>query len=70
LAFKLIALMLLGATISSVPLVQAKAEAKPPVEVLTGVRLVNVEKVDLASNTYRLDFYLWFSWTPGEINMT
>jgi hypothetical protein len=70
LAFKLIALMLLGATISSVPLVQAKAEAKPPVEVLTGIRLVNVEKVDLASNTYRLDFYLWFSWTPGEINMT
>ncbi len=68
--FKLMALMLLGMTILSVPLIQAKAEAKPPVEVLTGVRLVNVEKVDLASNTYRLDCYLWFSWTPWEVNMT
>ena len=46
----------------------ARAE-KNPVEVLTGVRLMNVEKVDLSANTYRLDFYIWFSWNPGEITL-
>ncbi|MFH1179655.1 MAG: hypothetical protein V1710_04780 [Candidatus Bathyarchaeota archaeon] len=40
-----------------------------PVQVQCGVRVVNIEKVDLAANTYRLDFYLWFSWDPGTLTM-
>jgi hypothetical protein len=40
-----------------------------PVEVITGVRLLNVEKVDPISNSYRLDFYLWFSWEPAQITL-
>jgi hypothetical protein len=43
-----------------------KSEVRP-VEVLTGVRLLTVEKVDLSANSYKLDFYLWFSWNPIEI---
>ncbi|MFH2110613.1 MAG: hypothetical protein ABIJ47_05060 [Candidatus Bathyarchaeota archaeon] len=60
-----IAMLLIAAIISSTPSVARAA----PAEVLGGVRLLNVEKVDLASSTYRLDFYLWFSWTPGELTL-
>ena len=67
--FKFIVFISLLAAIASTTLIGVEAEGGSPVEVLTGVRLVNVEKVDLASNTYRLDFYLWFSWTPGKIDM-
>jgi len=35
--------------------------------VRVGVWLVNVEKVDLAANSYRLDFYLWFVFNPSEV---
>ena len=55
---------LLALTILIISLLSTSAPVKAantPVEVLTGVRLLNVEKVDLASNNYRLDFYLWFS---------
>jgi multidrug resistance efflux pump len=30
---------------------------------------VNVEKVDLAASSYRLDFYLWFRFNPSEISL-
>jgi hypothetical protein len=35
-----------------------------PVKVQVGVWLVNVEKVDLPANSYRIDFYLWFNYNP------
>ena len=38
--------------------------ASAPINVKVGVWLNNVEKVDLAGNSYRLDFYLWFSFDP------
>jgi len=41
-----------------------------PAKVYVGVWLVNVEKVDLAASSYRLDFYLWFKFNPSEINLT
>ncbi|MCX6648140.1 MAG: hypothetical protein NTV61_01950 [Candidatus Bathyarchaeota archaeon] len=65
---KLIPVMFLGVILLSLVAAPVKAESKP-VEVLTGVRLVNVEKVDLAANTYKLDFYLWFSWDPSQITL-
>lgn len=40
-----------------------------PAHVKVGVWLVNVEKVDLPANTYRLDFYLWFKFNPAEISL-
>lgn len=40
-----------------------------PARVKVGVWLVNVEKVDLSSNNYRLDFYLWFKFDPSEISL-
>jgi hypothetical protein len=45
-----------------------KAQSRPG-EILTGVRLMNVQKVDLATNTYTLDFYLWFSWEPSQLTL-
>jgi hypothetical protein len=36
--------------------------------VKVGVWLINVEKVDLSANSYRLDFYLWFRFNSSEIN--
>jgi hypothetical protein len=39
-----------------------------PTTVKVGVWLINVEKVDLAANSYRLDFYLWFKFNSSEIS--
>ncbi|MEM1566400.1 MAG: hypothetical protein QW510_04880 [Candidatus Bathyarchaeia archaeon] len=36
--------------------------------VYVGVWLVNVERIDLAASSYRLDFYLWFKFNPSEID--
>lgn len=40
-----------------------------PARVYVGVWLVNVEKVDLAASSYRLDFYLWFKFNSSEISL-
>ena len=39
-------------------------------EVEVGIWLVNVEKVDLASSSFKLDFYLWFNFDPSEVSLT
>ena len=43
--------------------------ASTATQVKVGVWLNNVEKVDLAGNSYRLDFYLWFSLDPSQISL-
>jgi hypothetical protein len=48
----------------------ASAASTSLVKVQVGVWLVNVEKVDLPANSYRLDFYLWFNYNPSEINLS
>ncbi len=40
-----------------------------PASVRVGVWLVNVEKIDLAASSYRLDFYLWFRFNSSEIGL-
>jgi len=49
-----------------------KAQQAPTVNGATGVSvgvwLINVERVDLAASSYRLDFYLWFKFDPSEID--
>jgi len=65
---KLVSIMFLGVMLLSLAAAPVKAESQP-VEVLTGVRLLNVEKVDLTANSYKLDFYLWFSWDPSQITL-
>ena len=40
-----------------------------PIHVKVGVWLNNIEKVDLSGNSYRLDFCLWFSFDPSQINL-
>jgi len=52
----------------SLLMLSVKAEnSLKPANVKVGVWLVNVEKVDLAASSYRLDFYLWFS--SSEISL-
>jgi hypothetical protein len=49
--------------------VKAESSSFNPTNVEVGVLLVNVEKVDLAASSYRLDFYLWFRFDPSEISL-
>ena len=37
------------------------------VHVQAGVWIINIQKIDLEASTYRLDFYLWFSFNPQQI---
>ncbi|MEM3627166.1 MAG: hypothetical protein QXZ25_03990 [Candidatus Bathyarchaeia archaeon] len=55
----------------SMLILNAKAEAssKQAADVKVGVWLVNVEKVDLAASSYRLDFYLWFKFNPSNVSL-
>jgi hypothetical protein len=48
----------------------ANAAPENPLKVKAGVWLVNVEKIDLSANSYRLDFYLWFQYDPSEISLS
>ena len=45
------------------------ANAAADVEVEVGIWLVNVEKVDLAASSFKLDFYLWFNFDPSKISL-
>jgi hypothetical protein len=38
-----------------------------PIHVQTGVWIINIQKIDLSASSYRLDFYLWFSFDPSQI---
>ena len=42
--------------------------ADGPVHVQAGVRIIDIQKIDLSASTYRLDFYLWFNFDPQQIN--
>ncbi len=55
--------------ISFIQSAQALEPSANPAHVKVGVWLVNVEKVDLSANSYRLDFYLWFKFNPSEISL-
>lgn len=49
--------------------VEAQQTSTECAEVSVGVLLINVERVDLAASSYRLDFYLWFKFYPSEIDL-
>jgi len=48
---------------------KAEAGQSSIVHVSAGVWLVNIEKVDLAANSYTLDFYLWFRFNSSQISL-
>lgn len=63
-------LPLLGLILASILCMNAGAQlTEEPAKVMIGVRLANVEKIDLQSNSYKLDFYLWFIFDPAEISL-
>ncbi|MEM3699720.1 MAG: hypothetical protein QXL57_02490 [Candidatus Bathyarchaeia archaeon] len=49
--------------------VKTASSSSNSTSVTVGVLIVNVEKVDLAASSYRLDFYLWFWFNPSEISL-
>lgn len=49
--------------------VKAESSSENTISVETGIWLVNLEKVDLAASSYKLDFYLWFKFDPSEISL-
>jgi hypothetical protein len=66
-------LVLILSAVSSVLLenVNCQTETTPPggtVHVQAGVWIINIQKIDLAASTYRLDFYLWFNFNPQQIS--
>ncbi len=66
----LLTLVLFGmSAFSTIAAESTTAPSENPAHVKVGVWLVNVEKVDLPANTYRLDFYLWFKFNPAEISL-
>lgn len=67
--FVAIGVLCLICLIGAVQSVNALESSESAVHVKVGVWLVNVEKVDLSSNSYRLDFYLWFKFNPNEISL-
>jgi hypothetical protein len=69
LIFTLFVLALSAQTIKPVNAQSTADTSAAPVHVQVGVWLNNVEKVDTAANTYRLDFYLWFSFNPSQISL-
>ncbi len=42
--------------------------AASPMQVQTGIWLINIQRIDLSASTYRLDFYLWFSFDSQQIS--
>jgi hypothetical protein len=51
------------------PFVEAQDSFNEPVTVYVGVWIVSVEQVDLAANSYKLDFYLWFGFNSSSISL-
>jgi hypothetical protein len=66
-----ISLLLVMLALFSILTFSARADnsSSNPTNVMVGVLLVNVEKVDLAASSYRLDFYLWFWFNPSEMSV-
>jgi hypothetical protein len=66
-------IIILSASFVQISLAQETSLTSVPADSAThvqvGVWLVNVEKVDLPSNTYRLDFYLWFNFNSSQITL-
>lgn len=68
-----ITLVLILATVSSVLLENMNCQTETDlsgdiIHVQAGVWIINLQKIDLAASTYRLDFYLWFNFNPQQIN--
>lgn len=65
---KWLSLVLLLVAVAAFPQPVQAQPSQGGASVETGCWLVSIEKVDLASNTYKLDFYLWFRFDPSEIS--
>ncbi|MEM3406910.1 MAG: hypothetical protein QXM07_04590 [Nitrososphaerota archaeon] len=64
-------LLLITLALFSILMCNARAvnSSSNSTNVRVGVWLVNVEKIDLAASSYRLDFYLWFRFNSSEMSL-
>jgi hypothetical protein len=62
------AMILVGQT-QGQPITQTSNDSDPA-HVQVGVWIIDIQKIDLSASTYRLDFYLWFSFDPSQISAT
>jgi len=67
-ALPILFFFLFSVTLVSLPQIET-VNAQSITEVEVGIWLVNVEKVDLAASSFKLDFYLWFNFDPAEVNL-
>ena len=67
-AVSIIFFFLFSVILVSFPQIE-RVNAQSTTEVEVGIWLVNVEKVDLAASSFKLDFYLWFNFDPSEISL-
>ncbi len=67
-ALPIIFFFLFSVILVSLPQIE-RVNAQSTTEVEVGIWLVNVEKVDLAASSFKLDFYLWFNFDPSEISL-
>ena len=65
---KLILSLLAAGVASLVPASVAGAQSDGPSEVYVGAYINDVKDVDLASNSFSLDLYVWMRWTDPDIN--
>ena len=47
---------------------ETTSQSATPTHVQVGIWLINIQKIDLSASSYRLDFYLWFSFNPSQIS--
>jgi len=66
---KWIIMLILSITFLAMLTFDVKAQQSSEATIKAGVLLVNVERVDLAASSYRLDFYLWFIFNSSEIGL-
>ena len=62
-------LLLIGFQLS--PVTQRVASANPtpaPEKVIVGFYIQNIQKVDLATNSFSADFYVWLRWDNPDLN--
>ncbi len=59
--------MILSGQAQSQPITRASNDSEPT-HVKVGVLIIDIQKIELSASTYRLDFYLWFSFDPSQIS--
>jgi hypothetical protein len=56
----------MGGLLLPILAILAATEAKPPQKVTVGLYLQNIPEIDVKTNSFQAEFYLWFLWTGDD----